>query len=131
MRIFGAHRLFADELGGNVFILGGDFLADLRSRLLTVATNFILRFQHHALHFQLHRRQRVAAGTTLLFELFLILVRSVGLEHVLAHRGWPLCLLFEIPRQLPQLLLLLGGELVGLGAEEFAFEIGNIGLGFG
>ncbi len=128
--VFGSDRLFADELGGNVFVFGGNFLADLLSRLLTVATGLILRLQHHALHLQLHRRQRVSSGATLFFESFLIRVRPVGLEHVLAYRGWPLRLLFEIPRHLSQLFLLLGGKLVRLGTEELAFELRNIGSGF-
>ena len=40
-------------------------------------------------------------------------------------------LLLNIPNQLPKLLLLLGVELVGLGAEEFSFKLGDERLGLG
>ena len=78
MRVFGPDGLLADELGGQVFVFGGNFLADFASRFLTSAANLVIGFEHHTLHFQLNRRQRMPAPTRLLFECFLAWGGSSG-----------------------------------------------------
>ena len=52
-------------------------------------------------------------------------------EHLLAQGRSALALLLSIAQQLTQLLFLLLIELVGLGAEELSFQIGNDCLGLG
>jgi hypothetical protein len=126
MRVFGPDGLLADELGRQVFVFGGDFLADFASGLLAAATNLVLGFQHHALHFQLNARQRMSAPTRLLFECFLVLGRQLWFQNLLADRRWPLRLLLQVTNYLPQLLLLLRVKLVGLWPEELPFELSDI-----
>ena len=53
-------------------------------------------------------------GTLLVYGLF---------EQFPAQGRRPLILLLDIPNQLPELLLLLSVELVGLSAKEFAFQL--------
>ena len=117
MRVFGPDGLLADELGGQVFVFGGNFLADFASRFLTSAANLVIGFEHHTLHFQLNRRQRMPAPTRLLFECFLVLGRQLWFQNLLADRRWPLRLLLQVASYLPQLLLLLRAKLVGLWPE--------------
>ena len=131
MGVFGPDGLLANELGGHVFVLGGDFLADRSSGLLTRAANLVLRFEHHALDFQLNCRQRMPALPCFPLELVFILGGQFSFQHVLAHRGRPLIMRFEVAGHLPQLLLLLGGKFVGLGTEELPLEFGDIRSGFG
>ena len=127
MSVFGANGFLADELGGNVFVFGGDFLADFASRLLTSAANLVGGFQHHALHFQLHRWQRMSSTTQLPLKFDFVLLGQVWLQHLLADRRRTLRVLLQIPRHLLQLRLLLRVKLVGLGAEKLPFEFGDIG----
>ena len=48
-------------------------------------------------------------------------------KHLSAQWRRPLGLLLHVPGQLLQLLLLLGAELVRLGAEELFLKLGNLG----
>ena len=69
-----------------------------------------------------------AAGTQLGFLFF---GRHLGLEHLPAQGRRALGLLLSIAQQLAKLLFLFLVELIGLGAKEFAFQIGNDRLGLG
>jgi hypothetical protein len=87
--------------------------------------------QEDLLLFQFHRRQ-VAAST------FLGALTSVGallgqsfFEHLPAQGRSALALLLSVAQQLAQLLFLFLVKLVGLGAKEFPFQIGNDRLGLG
>jgi len=125
MNVFGPNRLFAHELGGNVFVFGGDFLPDFTSGFLTRAAHLVSGFQDYALHFQLHRREGMPALAEFPFEFFFILRGQVGFQHVPADWRWPLVMLLQVSRHLPQLLLLLGVKLIGFRAKQLPFQFGD------
>ncbi len=91
---------------------------------MAVRTGLIVRFQHLAPDLQLYRRGVAAAAA---LGLFLILEGPLGFQHFLAQRRGTLGLFLRLPGQLLQLLLLLGRQLVRLGAEELLLELGDRG----
>ena len=129
--IFGADDLADDQFGGNVIILGRNFLADARPLLTAGGTELILGLQNDLLLFQFHRRQM--AARTFLGALPLVgsLLGQGFFEHLLAQGCRALSLLLSIAQQLTELRFLFLIELVGLGSEELSFQIGNDRLGFG
>ncbi len=97
MSILGPHRFLADQFGGNVFVFGGDFLADPPSRSLTVAANLVLGFQDDLLDFQWDRKGMTDPATSFALELLLVFGRSFRFQHFLAQRGRSLRLLAQVP----------------------------------
>jgi len=126
MRVFGPNRLLAHELGGHVFVFGGDFLPDFASGCLTPAANLVSGFQEDALHFQLHRREGRPALAEFPLAFFLVRQGQVGFQHVPADGRGPLVMFLLVPRHRPQLLLLLRVKVVGLEAEQLPFQFGDI-----
>ena len=87
MHVFGADGFLADQLGGHVFVFGGDFLANLSPRLLATPANLFVRFQDDTLNFQLHRRQGMPAEASFPFAFSFVFGSQVWFQHLLAERG--------------------------------------------
>src|ERR1051326_1024195 len=125
-RVLRAHRPAHHHLGRHVVEFFAGFLADTLRGLSAVGAR-IERFGLHdeGLTFQVFG-QRVAAPTSSSFGRVSQLLRWLVLQDIVAGGRVTLEVLLEVGGDFGELAFLLRGELLGLLAEELAFEFGQL-----